>query len=98
MTKKGLVTDAVFKTYQQVVSRMAVLSNDLANIDGNLSVDVEISSRPCIISVRLFRWNEKDEIVSCDHYDWFYDHWDAEQTREKLFAKIDEWEATYGME
>ena len=97
MTKVIPVTDSIFRTYLQVISRMMVLSNAICEIDNRVSVNVEWSSRPNAIHIVLFRWNERDEIETADYYYWYYDYPDAEQTKEQLFAKIAEWEEKYGL-
>lgn len=97
MTKVIPITKDIVEAFQEATAKMEALSNILCEKDNSLSVTVELSSRPSSIRVALFKW-EDGEVVFSDHYEWYYDNDSAGDKKGKLFAKIDEWEATYGME
>lgn len=98
MTNTIPVTKEILKVHKTVMARMTVLANALCEIDNSISVDVELSTRPCCIQIRLYKWENERKITFLDSYCWYYDDPDSEQTKEKLFAKIAEWEAKYGLE
>ena len=98
MTNTIPVTKEILKVHKKVMARMTALANALCEIDNRISVDVEWSTRPGGIHVRLFQWEDEETISFSDYYEWYYDHNDAKNTQEKLFAKIAEWEAKYGLE
>lgn len=92
------VTKEILKVHKTVMARMTVFANAICEIDNRISVDVEWSTRPGGIHIRLFQWDDAQTISFSDSCDWYYDHPDAKRTKEKLFAKIAEWEAKYGLE
>ena len=98
MTNTIPVTKEILRVHKKVMARMTVFANAIREIDNRISVDVEWSTRPGAIHVRLFQWDDEDTISYSDYYDWYYGHPDDKQTKKELFAKIAEWEVKYGLE
>ncbi len=98
MTNTIPVTKEIVDAHKMVMARMTVLANALCEIDNTMSVDVEWSTRPSCIHIRLYKWDDAHSIPFSDGYNWYYDRKNAHETKEKLFAKIAEWEAKYGLE
>ena len=97
MSKIIPISAEMLKIHQEVTQRMAVLSEALAKVQAEISVAVELSTRPASLRICLYHWQGTGRVASLEDTYAYWEDGDVDTATSPLLEKLSSWEKTYGV-